>query len=179
MRETIRCLVEFFFISYTSNKIRKCFSQILSLYNQTILFIKCVPWPWGAVHHILGPGEPCASHPGTFFLCLNPIFHFLHHPCLWKKGRFVDWMSKTKAANIWLPFVKSSGVGNLFSWVKNKSIESILVNERTIDFGEESSLPLDCGLDYEVEAGKKGQMLSLGRFPAGFWAKRKPFISKR
>lgn len=176
MRETTRCLVELF-TSYTSNKIRKCFSQVLSLYNRAILFIKCAPWPWGAVHHILGLGEPRIIS-WNVFLCINPIFHFLHHPCLWKKGRFVDWMLKTKAANIWLPFVKSSGVGNLFSWVKNKSIESILVNERTIDSGEERSLPLDSRRDYEVEAGRKGQMLSLGRFPAGFWAKRKPFISK-
>lgn len=69
MRETIRCLVEFFI---SSNKIRKCFSQILSLYNQTILFIKCTPWLWGAVHHILGPGEACTSHPGTFFSVHKP-----------------------------------------------------------------------------------------------------------
>lgn len=79
-------------------------------------------------------------------------------------------MLKTKTANSGLPFVTSSGLWNLFSWLSNKSIESILVNERATDFREESSLPIDCGGggDCEVEAGRKGQMLSLGRFPEGF-----------
>lgn len=72
MRETIRCLVEFYFISYTSNKIRKCFSQILSLYNQTILFIKCATWPQGVVHHILGPREHAHHILDRFFSVHKP-----------------------------------------------------------------------------------------------------------